>query len=389
MSEGQLVGVLRGLKLGSRSFTEDDLRRVGTLADGVALGIAAARADRQRLERMAELAHLQETSMRLSETRTPEEALQWIVEGAVRLVGGEAGVILRRTEERHLPIVATPNVDVAALARRDSELRTTVRTVTAGESVITADLRQGDRMRWAQELGMRSVISIPLRSEAVTIGALHVAHSLPARFGPAHARQLQVLASQAAAAIARTQAFEETRRAAITDGLTGCYNARYVGERLAQEVERARRYGRELALVMIDSDSLKLVNDRFGHVAGDRHLVELAGTIRDQIRSTDVVARYGGDEFLVLQPETGQDEALATAERIRTGFHSCRFNADDGQRIEVSVSIGVAGFPESAGSADELFRQADLAMYVAKHRGKNAVSAAPLLASPTTRADQM
>ena len=134
--------------------------------------------------------------------------------------------------------------------------------------------------------------------------------------------------------------------------------------------------------MMIDSDSLKLVNDRFGHVSGDRHLVELARTIHDKIRSTDVVARYGGDEFLVLQPETGQADALATAERIRTGFHSGRFSADDGQRIDVSVSIGVAAFPESAGSADELFRQADLAMYVAKHRGKNAVAGAPPLASP-------
>lgn len=387
VSEGQLVGVLRGLKLGSRSFTEDDLRRVTTLADGVALGIVAAQADRQRLDRMAELEHLHETSVRLSEAGTPEEALQTIVEGAVRMVGAEAGVILRRTEERHLPIAATANVDLAAIERRSSELRTTARTVDAGEAVITTDLRQGGRMRWAQDLGMRSVISIPLRSAAATIGALHVAHSTPGRLDHGHVRQLQVLASQAAAAIARAEAFEETRRASITDRLTGCYNARFVADRLGEEVDRARRYGRPLVLMMIDSDSLKLVNDRFGHVSGDRHLVELAGAIRDSIRSTDVVARYGGDEFLVLQPETGQEEALATAERIRAGFHSRRFSADDGQRIEVSVSIGVAGFPESAGSADELFRQADLAMYAVKHRGKNAVSAAPLLASPTTRAD--
>jgi two-component system cell cycle response regulator len=126
------------------------------------------------------------------------------------------------------------------------------------------------------------------------------------------------------------------------------------------------RYGHELALVLIDSDALKVVNDRLGHEAGNEHLRGLARTIRAHVRATDIVARYGGDEFVVLQPEAGLEAARATAERIRKAASVQQ------EGIATSVSIGVAAFP-NVREADALFREADRALSVAKQQGKNTV----------------
>jgi diguanylate cyclase (GGDEF)-like protein len=191
-------------------------------------------------------------------------------------------------------------------------------------------------------------------------------------------RHLEVLAAQAAHTLARAQAFEEAHRLAITDELTGFYNARYFTGRVQQELQRATRYGHPLSLVMIDSDSLKHVNDRFGHEEGNRYLVELAQIIRDNVRGTDIVARFGGDEFLVLMPETEPAAAVATADRIRVAAARMFGRAGEAP-IEVHVSGGVASYPASAKDHEELFRQADHALYVAKRRGKNTVASAPIL----------
>ena len=164
----------------------------------------------------------------------------------------------------------------------------------------------------------------------------------------------------------------EAERLSLTDHLTGFSNTRYLARRLAEELERARRHGHELALMLIDSDALKLVNDRLGHEAGDRYLVLLARTILAQVRASDVVARYGGDEFVVLAPLTGRSAALLTAERIRA---SAAALVIDG--LATSVSVGVAVYPCDAGAGDALLRAADRALYEAKRRGKNAVVAAP------------
>ena len=177
----------------------------------------------------------------------------------------------------------------------------------------------------------------------------------------------------AAAAIARAEALEEAQRLAITDALTGLFNARYFSNRLAEEMQRAQRYGHEIALIIVDSDALKLVNDRMGHAAGNDLLTALARTIRQHVRASDLIARFGGDEFVILQPEADLASARATAERIR----SAAYAASDAAGVERSVSVGVATFPGSARDADSLFKTADEALYRAKRAGKNRVEFAP------------
>lgn len=167
----------------------------------------------------------------------------------------------------------------------------------------------------------------------------------------------------------------ELERLAITDALTGLYNRRFFQSRLVTEVERSRRYGRVLSLVMLDLDNFKEINDRRGHQFGDHVLAEVGKILATNVRASDFVCRYGGEEFAVLLPETGPDQAAQAAEKLRTRLKEHFRGGDDLPAL--TVSLGVASFP-SAGvnGAEELVRCADAALYEAKERGRDRVQGA-------------
>ena len=155
-----------------------------------------------------------------------------------------------------------------------------------------------------------------------------------------------------------------------TDELTGLYNMRGFAIAADRLFGQSLRHGRPASVLMIDSDDLKAVNDRYGHEAGNRLLRGLATTIVAELRGTDVAARYGGDEFIVLLPETGSKGAMEVAERIRSTI-AARPIECDGRNVPASVSIGVASYPEDGHSLDALAAHADRALYGAKQAGRN------------------
>ena len=159
----------------------------------------------------------------------------------------------------------------------------------------------------------------------------------------------------------------------VTDDLTQLYNARYLNQVLRREAKRASRSGRPLSLLFVDLDGFKGVNDSHGHLSGSSALVEAAGLIRRSARETDLVSRFGGDEFALILPDTGSEGAVAVGERVRERVAEHRFLERDGLDIHLTVSVGVATLPDVAASAEELIHAADGAMYRVKAAGKNGV----------------
>jgi len=166
---------------------------------------------------------------------------------------------------------------------------------------------------------------------------------------------------------------EELYKLAILDGLTGLHNKRYLMDYLDRELVRSVRYGRSLALIMLDIDHFKRVNDRLGHLAGDLTLRQLAGCLRSEVRMDDLLARYGGEEFAAVLTETDHRRAAEFAERLRRAAESHVF-AFEGSRYEVTLSLGVAStLSDKTVSPQELIRRADQRLYQAKHEGRNRV----------------
>ncbi len=175
--------------------------------------------------------------------------------------------------------------------------------------------------------------------------------------------------------------FRRLEAQSVTDDLTGLANSRFLRASLGREIKRARRYGQPLSVVFIDLDGFKQINDSHGHLAGSRMLSEFGRVLVESLRETDVVARYGGDEFTVVMPHTASEDALRIAGRLRRTVAERRFLESDGLQARITASFGVASFPSHGETREALIAAADRAMYRVKERGKNGVELAPEPAS--------
>jgi diguanylate cyclase (GGDEF)-like protein len=222
--------------------------------------------------------------------------------------------------------------------------------------------------------GGRRVVAVPLVSGDRVMGVIEgVRESGTGKraFTKANVRLLDALALPLASALGNSLRIAEAERLSQTDDLTKLHNARYLRQFLLAEVRRARRYGSSVGALFFDLDDFKNVNDIHGHLVGSHVLMEMAAVILSIVRDTDVVARYGGDEFVVVLPESNIDQAAFVAERVRQKIERNLFSGGRGLRLHLTASFGVATFPLHAQSPQQLVANADAAMYEAKAAGKN------------------
>ena len=234
--------------------------------------------------------------------------------------------------------------------------------------------------------GGQGAMAIPMRSGGHPFGVLGCyGRSVP--FDEDDIGLVSILVRQAETAIENSFLFEEAVRLSLTDGMTGLWNRRNFDLRLESELSRAVRFTEPFAVVFVELDQMKLVNDRHGHQAGDTVLIELARRLTEAVREVDVVARWGGDEFTLLLPKTALPGARLLAEKIRAAVANAPFNIDNGS-VGITISIGVAAYPEHGSSGKDLVAAADGAMYRAKAGGRNRVEHAVVVEEPRTeRAD--
>lgn len=269
-----------------------------------------------------------------------------------------------------------------------------------GEGVIERALQQGEMIVLSQaELGagnvgeretdsqatmVSSVLCFPLKVESVVIGVAQAIRIDKQNFFSASEQAaVTSVASIAGLALHNATQFARAEKLYMQDDLTQLHNSRYLRQYLETELRRTRRYGGQVAVIFIDLDGFKGVNDRFGHRVGSETLKETAALLMESVRDTDVVTRYGGDEFTIVLPETDTQKAFVTAERVRQKIASHDFHGGSSHTFHLTASFGIASYPEcSAESAADLLEQADLAMYAAKAANKNNIQLAKPEVSP-------
>jgi diguanylate cyclase (GGDEF)-like protein len=242
------------------------------------------------------------------------------------------------------------------------------------EDVESSELESDVQM--FKTVGVRSYLAIPVMARGSIVGVLSCWETSRKRqYGERELTIASGIAGQAGAALHNARLYEQTLAASRADPLTGLMNRRSFRERLESEVERARRYGRDLSLVVLDVDKFKRVNDTFGHQAGDRTLIRIGDMLMRNRRMEDGAFRIGGDEFALLLPETGPQGATVLAERLRRRIEHAALGTE--RDAPLTVSIGVSSFGEHGINVDELFERADVALYDVKAAGGNAIALPP------------
>lgn len=222
----------------------------------------------------------------------------------------------------------------------------------------------------------KSLMCVPIMSKGKVLGVVEVINKADkAPFGMEDLKKLSRLVDQASFAVERGILHQRMEELIITDDLTKLFNSRYLDRTIETEIQRSKRYRSSVSVIFMDVDFFKHVNDQHGHLIGSKLLVEMAQILMREIRNLDIVARYGGDEFVLVLPQTSPKDAAATAERIRKAIEQHSFLKREGLNLKLTASFGVSSFPESAKSKEDLLRLADEAMYTVKHRNRNGVYA--------------
>jgi diguanylate cyclase (GGDEF)-like protein len=311
----------------------------------------------------------------LTSTHDLDGLLQVVLETAVVTLQAQAGVVLHLSADR-LQLVAEHRLHESRL--------TAPAMVAPGEGVLGRVLSTGETARGRlgsgpdvlapveSEPSTGEVLAVPLRSMGNVVGVLALYDRVDGRpFDNGDEDGLRTLAGQASIAVDNVHLHHEAQRLSTTDPLTGLWNFRYLSMSLAREIERSTRFDRPLAVLMLDLDHFKQVNDVHGHARGDTVLRELAQRVQEQIREVDTFARYGGEEFVVVLPETTVEGAAQLAERICEAIRREPFRVEGEAPLDITLSIGGAAFPDHGSTPATLMRSADRALYVAKAEGRD------------------
>ncbi len=312
----------------------------------------------------------------VSQTLNLTELLDSVLERVLGAMEVEAGGIFLFDKQTGEPVLKAYRGASAEFAGKVEGLMVaegfTGQAALSKKPLVVEDVAVDPRLTrmGAIEEGLQSFAAVPIVAKDKTLGVMGVGSYRSRKFPDQEVKLLGTIASQIGMAIDNAQLYAQAVELASTDGLTGLYNRRYLIEQIERELSRAERSNGSLSLMMIDLDGLKAINDRFGHHEGDGILKGLGGIIKVNTRASDVAARWGGDEFMLLTPESSSKSARKIGERIRSQVERYRPKID-GEEVRISISVGIASCPAHASDVTQLLQRVDKAMYSAKRGGRN------------------
>ena len=376
----RVAGVIALSKLGLRQFDLADVRILSILADQAATAVESARAIGASTALAEDLRRIADMSSALSHSLDPRQVAGLIAQHIGHAFEADECVISlwdrpadRLVTQGYWPPGRMAEMEASfALAgfpvtRRvlETQEMATVDTLDPGADPAEVALLERD--------GQRALVMLPLVAKGETVGLVELCFLGPLHLDPRRLDLARAMANEAAMALGNAQLYEATRALADRDPLTGFYNHRYLHERLGEEILRAQRSSSPLALLMIDLDDFKLVNDTLGHLFGDEVLRWTAEQMRVELRGSDIPARYGGDEFAVILPDTPAAGAREVGERIVAALRDRPYRAEGRGPVPVTASVGVAAYPADGRAARALIAGADAALYRVKERGGRGV----------------
>jgi len=260
-----------------------------------------------------------------------------------------------------------------------------------GETVVVPDTRKDTRffakVDEKTKTETQSIVAVPVRFRDTCLGVIELINCVgPEGFDPRDLKLLEALSDFAAIALENARHVKKIHELTIRDDCTTLYNARHMSFILETEIYRSQRYNYEFSLVFIDLDHFKQVNDTHGHLVGSRRLAETGNALKAHCRLIDFAFRYGGDEFVLLLPQTSKDNALNVARRLHRLIRETTWLAPEGLNIRLTPSLGVASFPVDSRTKEGLLHLADEAMYLVKNTSRDSVAAANIGILPYTAA---
>ena len=361
----------------SPPYTESTERLVQGLFDNRAL-LAMLK------QQTAELDALKKLSIDLTSSLDLPDVLDAVVSEAMRLIANAHDVNIFLYKNKRLTfgsaLDSEGNRNKAWSKPRTNGLTYTV--ARDGEMIIVQDMRNHPLFFTAPPEWTGSIISMPLKVGNVVVGVMNLARSILGDFSSSDLRLLSLLSDQAAVAISNASLHQIISRQAYSDTLTGLPNRRALDERLEEEVLSARKNNYSFAVIMMDLDGFKDVNDTYGHPVGDDVLRLVFSQMARGVRNTDFLARYGGDELTLILTQSDMSSSKIVAEKIVEGMKKLKFKLPDGKKLKLGISGGIALFPVNARNGPDLLRAADAALYKAKKYDRGTFQVARGITSP-------
>jgi len=368
------IGVMVAHSPQERVFDEGHLELMRVLASEASISIENARLFEEEQTRARHLTLLNNISRHAISTLNPDEMLAKIAEELEQgLTYDHVGIALLEYSTREVVVQAEGGRRREALGKRIALGSGLVGQVArTGKLAVYSQFRPNDEAAHPVLPDSVSAVALPIFYAEQLHGILYVESCVPCEFSDGETLLLRTLADLIAGALHNALTFQKAQEQAITDGLTGVKTHRFFMEALSAEWKRSTRAGRAFSLVLMDLDRFKFVNDFYGHLEGDLVLQRVGHILEQNCRRSDAVARYGGDEFVILMPETNIEHARQLASKLRAWVSSDPLLREK----SITASFGIASYPLHGSTPQELIQVADASMYLSKHQGGNAVSTA-------------